>query len=91
VLAGIAARLGKGQSRVVMARVEQGNDGPVKGVGGGVCEMRVDWGPGYRVYFGFDGATLIVLLAGGSKQRQDRDIERAKAMWQDYKARKQGC
>ena len=73
---------------IALARVEQGNDGTIKSVGSGVCEIRVDWGPGYRVYFGFDGAALIILLAGGVKQRQDRDIAEAKALWLDYKRRK---
>jgi putative addiction module killer protein len=75
---------------VAVSRVEQGNDSAIKSVGNGVCEIRIDWGPGYRVYFGFDGATLIILLAGGSKQRQNRDIAEAKAMWADYKRRKKG-
>lgn len=54
----------------------------------GVFECRMDFGPGYRVYFGRDGDTLIILLAGGSKKRQQRDIEAAKERWRDYKARK---
>ena len=50
-----------------------------KGVGEGVLEYRIDWGPGYRVYFGRDGEVLVILLTGGTKQRQQRDIETAKA------------
>jgi putative addiction module killer protein len=72
----------------VMARMEQGNLSNVKPVGGGVLEVRIDFGPGYRVYFGRDGATLVILLTGGSKKRQQRDIEAACACWQDYKRRK---
>lgn len=72
----------------ILARVAQGNDGSIKSVGSGVCEMRIDWGPGYRVYFGFDGPALIVLLVGGSKQRQDQGIAAAKQMWANYKLRK---
>jgi putative addiction module killer protein len=71
----------------VMARMEQGNLSNVKPVGGGVLEVRIDFGPGYRVYFGRDGATLVILLTGGSKKRQQRDIEEAGACWQDYKRR----
>jgi len=53
-----------------------------------VLEYRIDWGPGYRVYFGRDGDTLVILLTGGTKQRQLRDIERAKELWTDYKRRR---
>ena len=70
-----------------VARMEQGNLSNVKPVGGGVLEYRIDFGPGYRVYFGRDGETLVVLLTGGSKKRQQRDIETALACWQDYKQR----
>ncbi len=73
-----------------MARMEQGNLSNVKPVGGGVLEYRIDFGPGYRVYFGRDGETLVILLTGGSKKRQQRDIEAASAYWQDYKQRKRG-
>ena len=70
-----------------VARMEQGNLSNVKPVGGGVLEYRIDFGPGYRVYFGRDGETLVILLTGGSKKRQQRDIEAALACWQDYKRR----
>ena len=73
---------------VALARLEQGNLSSVKGVGEGVLEYRVNWGPGYRVYLGRDGETLVILLAGGTKQRQQRDIEAAKARWADYKQRR---
>ena len=75
---------------VALARLEAGNLSNAKSVGGGVLEYRVDYGPGYRVYFGRDGNTLILLLAGGTKQRQQRDIEDAHARWLDYKRRKRG-
>jgi putative addiction module killer protein len=65
-----------------------GNLGDVKSVGGGVLERRVHWGAGYRVYLGRDGARLIVLLAGGTKDRQQHDIGIARARWADYKARR---
>jgi putative addiction module killer protein len=73
---------------VVIARIEQGTLSAFKGVGGGVLEYRVDFGPGYRVYFGLDGDTLVILLGGGTKKRQQRDIEMAKSRWTDYKQRK---
>ncbi len=73
---------------VALARMEQGNLSNVKGVGEGVLEYRIDWGPGYRVYFGRDGDILVILLTGGTKRRQDRDIETAKTLWADYKRRR---
>jgi putative addiction module killer protein len=73
---------------VALARVEQGNLSNVKGVGEGVLEYRLDWGPGYRVYFGRDGDVLVILLTGGTKRRQQRDIETAKVLWADYKRRR---
>ena len=73
---------------VAVARLEQGNLSSVKTVGEGVLEYRIDWGPGYRIYFGRDGETLVILLTGGTKQRQQRDIVRAKGLWADYKRRR---
>jgi putative addiction module killer protein len=67
-----------------LARVRQGNLGDCRGVGGGVSELRVDHGPGYRVYFAQKGQTLVILLCGGDKRTQERDIQRAKQYWQDY-------
>ena len=69
-------------------RMEQGNLSAVKGVGSGVFEFRIDSGPGYRIYFGKDGTTLIILLGGGTKRRQSADITAAMTCWQDYKRRK---
>lgn len=69
-------------------RREQGNFSNVKGVGAGVYEFKIDFGPGYRIYFGKDGDRLVILLAGGTKKRQDADITAAKANWRDYKRRK---
>lgn len=71
-----------------IARLEQGNTSTLKGVGAGVVELRIDFGPGYRVYLAWDGSTLVILLAGGTKKRQQRDIEAAKARWLEYKRRK---
>ena len=73
-----------------IARMEQGNLSNVKPVGEGVLEYRLDFGPGYRVYFGRDGDVLVILLTGGTKRRQQRDIEDARAYWRDYKDRKRG-
>ena len=69
-------------------RLELGNFSNVKGVGAGVFEYRIDFGPGYRVYFGKDGDAIVILLAGGTKTRQDRDITSAHDRWNDYKKRK---
>ena len=69
-------------------RLELGNFSNVKGVGAGVFEYRIDFGPGYRVYFGKDGDALVILLGGGTKKRQDRDIATAHMRWKDYKKRK---
>ena len=62
---------------VAVTRIELGNLSNVKGVGAGVQEFRIDFGPGYRVYFGRDGDRLVILLAGGTKSRQQKDIDQA--------------
>jgi len=69
-------------------RLEQGNFSNVKPVGKGVSEFRIDFGPGYRVYFGQDGDVLVILLGGGTKKGQSKDISFAHERWADYKARK---
>ena len=71
-----------------LVRMEQGNLSNTKGVGSGVFECRIDFGPGYRVYFGKDGDTLIILLGGGIKKRQQKDIQDARTIWKEYKQRK---
>jgi putative addiction module killer protein len=76
---------------VALSRIERGAVSNVKGVGGGVLEFRIDFGPGYRVYFGQDGDRLVILLAGGSKRRQADDIAAAKVRWSDYKNRKKAA
>ena len=60
----------------------------MKGLGGGLLEYRLHFGPGYRIYLGRDGPALVILLAGGTKARQHRDIERARGLWREYKRRK---
>ena len=57
-------------------------------MGQGVLEFRIHFGPGYRVYFGMDGAELIILLGGGTKRRQQDDIQEAQALWEEFKRRK---
>ena len=68
-----------------IARLTLGNAGDAKAVGGGVLELRVDFGPGYRVYYAEDGKRIVVLLCGGDKASQDADIKRAKIYWEDYR------
>ena len=70
------------QARVL--RLELGNLGDHKSVGAGVLEARLTFGPGYRIYFGRDGESIIVLLTGGAKASQARDIRRAQDFWRDY-------
>jgi putative addiction module killer protein len=71
-----------------LARLEAGNTSNVKAVGTGVFELKVDFGPGYRIYFGKDGEEIVILLGGGTKKRQQRDIQAAQALWQSYRNRK---
>lgn len=73
-----------------LTRLGQGNTSNVKGVGSGVFELKIDFGPGYRVYFGKDGQELVILLGGGTKKKQQRDIGNAQDCWKDYKDRKKG-
>ncbi len=68
-----------------LARLRLGNPGDCKSVGEGVSEFRVDYGPGYRIYFGQKGRTFVVLLCGGDKRTQDRDIRLAKQYWREFK------
>ena len=71
-----------------LARMQQGNLSNAKGVGAGVYEYRIDFGPGYRIYFGKDGDRMVILVGGGTKKQQEHDIQTAVARWQDYKQRK---
>jgi len=72
-------------------RLGLGNFSNVKGVGGGVFEYRIDFGPGYRVYFGKDGERIVILLRGGTKQRQQSDIAMSQDYWQDYRRQKRSA
>jgi putative addiction module killer protein len=69
-----------------LLRLEQGNLSSVRWFRG-IGEYRIDWGPGYRIYLGKDGSSILVLLGGGVKRGQQADIERALALWNDYKRR----
>jgi putative addiction module killer protein len=69
-------------------RLDQGNYSNTKGVGEGVLECRIDFGPGYRIYFGKDGIDIIILLGGGTKKQQSKDIDLAKKKWHTYKKNK---
>ena len=69
---------------MVLERMRTGNLSSVKGVGGGILEYRIHTGPGYRIYFGRDGDTLVILLGGGTKRRQSADIAAAQNRWASY-------
>jgi putative addiction module killer protein len=71
-----------------LARIQQGNLSNVRSVGAGVCEYRIDFGPGYRIYFGKDGDRMVILVGGGTKKRQQQGIRAALERWRDYKQRK---
>ena len=78
---------GRDLIRVRLNRVALGNLGDCRSLGGGVHELRVDFGPGYRVYFGQESDRIILLLCAGAKRTQARDIEKANTYWQDYRSR----
>jgi putative addiction module killer protein len=73
---------------IALARLGEGNLSKVKGVGAGVFEYKIAAGPGYRIYFGKDGECIVILIGGGTKRRQQKDIEAAQACWADYRRRK---
>ena len=68
-----------------VTRVRAGNFGDCKSVGGGVFELRIAFGPGLRVYYGLHGQKIVVLVGGGDKRSQARDIQRAQQLWQQFK------
>ncbi len=70
-----------------IARLAAGNFGDCKSLRGGVRELRIRWGPGYRVYYAQAGGTCVLLLCGGDKRTQSADVERAIEYWNDYKRR----
>lgn len=79
-------RKARNKIKARLDRVVQGNLGDYRSVGEGVCELRVDYGPGYRVYFGQVGSVLVLLLCGGDKSTQEQDIRTAQEYWQDYRS-----
>jgi putative addiction module killer protein len=72
-----------------MVRLARGYRSKLKFLGAGITEYKIDFGPGYRIYYGLDGNELIILLGGGTKKRQSGDVLKARARWKDYKRRKQ--
>lgn len=80
-------RKARAKINVRIARVRLGNFGDHKSVGEGIYELRIDYGPGYRVYYGRLGKTVVLLLCGGDKDSQADNIKKAKEYWRDYKMR----
>ena len=85
--AGLRDREARARITARVRRLSLGNPGDVKPVGSGVSELRIDYGPGYRIYFVGRGQTIVVLLCGGDKRKQPSDINRALEYLQDYKER----
>lgn len=81
----IEDRVTKAKIRIRIDRVAAGDLGDYRSVGDGVNELRLNYGPGYRIYFGFDGQKIIVILCGGDKGSQNKDIRLAKEYWKNYK------
>jgi len=89
-LHGLEDPTGRAAVRIRIARLRLGNFGDCKSIGDGIFELRIAVGPGYRVYFGRRGQQIVILLCGGDKRTQGRDIEKAKEYWKDYRERKNG-
>jgi len=70
---------------IALTRLENGNNSNVKSIGRGVHELKINFGPGYRVYFGKEGKKIVILLCGGTKKDQSGDISKAKDIWKKYK------
>ena len=86
-LAGLRDKQAQARIAARFLRLAAGNFGDCKPLRDGIWEMRVDWGPGYRVYYAMVGKTCVLILCGGDKRRQAGDIEQAVAYWQDYQRR----
>lgn len=86
-LAALTDRQAQARVEARIDRLERGLLGDVEPCGEGVWELRIDWGPGYRVYYARAGYTIVLLLLGGDKRKQDADIKRAKEYWRDYQQR----
>ncbi|MEI7480834.1 MAG: type II toxin-antitoxin system RelE/ParE family toxin [Elusimicrobiota bacterium] len=78
-------RLGAAKIRVRVTRAELGNFGDHKKIAHGIIELRIDYGPGYRIYIGLHGSEVIVLLCAGNKGGQTKDVKKAIEYWDDYK------
>jgi len=85
-LRGLKDRRARARILVRLNRVRLGNLGDSKSVGDGVFELRMTFGPGYRIYFGREGDTVVILLCGGDKSTQSKDIAQAKDYWADYRS-----
>lgn len=86
-LDGLKDRMALARVTARLARLEVGNFGDCRAVGAGVWELRVDWGPGYRVYYAMEGKRVVLLCDGGDKRTQSCDIERAIFRWDDWQKR----
>jgi len=84
---GLRDRQAQARIQMRLARLEVGLFGDVEPCGGGVSELRIDWGPGYRVYLARSGREIVLLLTGGDKRTQGADIKQAKENWHDYQQR----
>lgn len=84
-LEGLRDRAARARIAVRLDRIRLGNFGQVKALGDGVCELKIDYGPGYRVYYAMRGQAVVLLLIGGDKATQARDIRMAKTYWQQDK------
>jgi putative addiction module killer protein len=87
-LRGLRDAQARARTRVRLARVRLGNTGDAHPVGGGVWELRIDYGPGYRVYYARSGTATLLLLCGGDKTTQTGDIRQAQASWTEYQQRR---
>jgi putative addiction module killer protein len=87
-LAALGDRQARARVLVRLERLELGIAGDARYLREGVSELRIDWGPGYRVYFGRDGVAIVVLLCGGDKGTQAADVERAVNLWHEHENRK---
>ena len=87
-LSALPDRQARARILVRMERLGVGNFGDSRFIRDGVSKLRIDWGPGYRVYYGRDGRTIIVRLFGGDKRKQDAEIEKAVELWREYANRK---
>ena len=86
-LNGLSDIKARARVRIRLDRVSLGNFGDCRSLGGALHELRIDYGPGYRVYFCEIGDRIVLLLTGGPKRTQQRDIDQAKAYWVDFRSR----